>query len=64
MDKDTASAKDVPATATSVPSSPSTPTIAAAPEVSARRSCPRCAHQMSSLQFVVCRDVKCSLDSY
>ena len=66
MDKDTDSAKDVPATATSVPS---TPTTSAATDVSARRSCPRCARWMSSLQFdkhalcVVCRDVKCSLDT-
>ena len=69
MDKDTDSAKDVPAADTSVPSSPSTPMTFAAPDVSVRRSCPRCARQMSSLQFdkytlcVVCRDVKCSLDT-
>ena len=69
MDKNTDNAKDVPATAASVPSSPSTPTTSAAADVSARRSCPRCARQMSSLQFdkhslcVVCRDVKCSLDT-
>ena len=61
MDKDTESAKDVPVTATSVTSSPSTPTTSAATDVSARRSCPRCGRQMSSLQFdkhtlcVVCR---------
>ena len=71
MDKDTDSAKDVPATATatSVPSSPSTPTTSAAPDFSALQSCPHCARRMSSLQFdkhtlcVVCRDVKCSLDT-
>ena len=69
MDKDTDSAKDVPVTATSVTSSPSTPTTSAATDVSARRSCPRCGSRMSRLQFdnhtlcVVCRDVKCSLDT-
>ena len=69
MDKDTDSAKDVPLTATSMTSSPSTPTTSAATDVSARRSCPRCGRRMSSLQFanrtlcVVCRDVKCSLDT-
>ena len=69
VDKDTDSATDVPVTATSVTSSPSTPTTSAATDVSARRSCPRCGHRMSSLQFdkhslcVVCRDVKCSLDT-
>ena len=69
MDKDTDSAKDVPVTATSVTSSPSTPTTSAATDVSARRSCPHCGRRMSSLQFykhtvcVVCRDVKCSLDT-
>ena len=67
MDKDTDSAKDEPVTATSVTSSPSTPTTSAATDVSARRSCPHCGRRMSSLQFdkhtlcVVCRDVKCSL---
>ena len=35
MDKDTDSAKDVPLTATSVTSSPSTPTTSAATDVSA-----------------------------
>ena len=61
--------QDVPVTATSVTSSPSTPTTSAATDVSARRSCPRCGRRMSSLQFdkhtfcVVCRDVKCSLDT-
>ena len=69
MDKDTDSAKDVPVTATSVTSSPSTLTTSAATDVSAHRSCPRCGRRMSSLQFdkhtlcVVCRDVKCSLDT-
>ena len=69
MDKDTDSASDVPVTATSVTSSPSTPTTSAATDVSACRSCPRCGRRMSSLQFdkhtlcVVCRDVKCSLDT-
>ena len=69
MDKDTDNAKDVPATATSVPSSPSTLTTAVATDVFARRSCPRWARRMNSLQFdkhtlcVVCRDVKCSLDT-
>ena len=64
IDKDTDSAKDVPVTATSVTSSPSTPTTSAATDVSARRSCPRRGRRMSSLQFdkhtlcVVCRDVK------
>ena len=60
MDKDTNSAKDVPVTATSVTSSPST--TSAATDVSARRSYPRCGRRMSRLQFdkhtlcVVCRD--------
>ena len=69
MDKDTESAKDVPVSDTSVTSSPSTPMTSAATDVSARRSCPRCGHRISSLQFdkhshcVVCRDVKCSLDT-
>ena len=69
MDKDTDSAKDVPVTATSVTSSPSTPMTSAATDVSACRPCPRCGRRMSSLQFdkhtlcVVCRDVKCSLDT-
>ena len=69
MDKDTDSAKDVPVTATSVTSSPSTLTTSAATDVSARRSCPRCGRRMSSLQFdkhalcVVRRDVKCSVDT-
>ena len=49
MDKDTYNAKDVPATAASVPSSPSTPTTSATADVSARRSCPRFARRMSSL---------------
>ena len=37
--------------------------------MSARRSCPRCGHRMSSLQFdkhtlcIVYRDIKCSLDT-
>ena len=70
MDKGTDNAKDVPVTAASVPSSSSTPTTSAAADVSAHRSCPRCARRMSSLQFdkhslcVVCRDVKCSLDTF
>ena len=64
MDKDTA--KDVPA---SVPSSPSTPSTSASADVAARRSCPHCTRQMSSLQFdkhtlcVACRDMKCSLEN-
>ena len=69
MDKDTDHAKDVHDTAASVTSSPSTPTTSAAVDVAARQSCPRCARRMTSLQFgkhslcVVCRDVKCSLDT-
>ena len=51
MDKDTDSAKDVPITATSVTSSPLTPTTSTATDVFARRSCPRCGRRMSSLQF-------------
>ena len=47
MDKDTA--KDVPA---SVPSSPSTPSSSAATDVFARRPCPRCTCWMSSLTYV------------
>ena len=55
MDKDTS--KDVPSS------------TSAAADVSARRSCPCCTRQMSSLQFdkhtlcVACRDVKCSLET-
>ena len=69
MDKDTESAKDVPVIDTSVTPSPSTPTTSAATDASALRSCPHCGRRMSSLQFdkhtlcVVCRDVKCSLDT-
>ena len=51
MDKDTDSAKDMPVTATSFMTSPSTPTTSAATDVAARRSWPRCGRQMSSLQF-------------
>ena len=64
MDKDTA--KDVPV---SVPSSPSTPSTSASADVAARRSCSHCTRRMSSLQFdkhtlcVACRDVKCSLEN-
>ena len=49
--------------------STSTPTTAAAIDIYARRSCPRCGRRMSALQFdkhtfcVVCRDIKCSLDT-
>ena len=69
MDKDTDNAKDVLDIAASVTSSPPTPTISAAVDVAARRSCPHCARWTSSLQFynhslcIVCRDVKCSLDT-
>ena len=59
----------MPVTAAAVPTSPLTPTTSTNADVSARRSCPRCARRMSSLQFakhslcVVCRDVNCSLDT-
>ena len=69
MDKNIDSAKDVSVSDPSSSSTSSTPTTSAATDVSARRSCPRCGRQMSSLQFdkhtlcVVCRDIKCSLDT-
>ena len=69
MDKNIDSAKDVSVSDPSSASTSSTPTTSAATDVSARRSCPCCGHRMSSLQFdkhtlcVVCRDIKCSLDT-
>ena len=65
MDKDTESAKDVHVSDTSVTSSPSTPTTSAATDVSARRSCPRCGLPFDKHTLcVVCRGVKCSLDTW
>ena len=67
MDKNLDNAKDVSVT-DPASASTSTPTTAAAVDIYARRSCPRCGRQMSALQFdkhtfcVVCRDIKCSLD--
>ena len=68
MDKTLDSAKDVSVTDPAGASTSSTPTTAAAVDIYARRSCPRCGRRMSALQSdkhafcVVCRDIKCSLD--
>ena len=72
MDDEPHRAMDVPGVAavTVSPSlSPTTAAAAAAVDLYARRSCPRCGRRMSALKFdkhafcVICRDVKCSLST-
>ena len=72
MDDDSQRAMDVPgvaAVSVSPSSSPPTAAAAAAVDLYARRSCPRCGRRMSALKFdkhtfcVICRDVKCSLST-
>ena len=71
MDDEPHCAKDVPVAAVVSVSPSSSPTTAAAAAVDlyARRSCPRCGRRMSALKFdkhtfcVICRDVKCSLST-